>query len=227
MSVSHGVNVDARRRGSRPGGCARAAFAGVHNESTAREGSVAHARFCSESPAEVRCLRSSEPRTALASTAHPSSTPARTSTAPRGTAASASCHGAAGGGCVRSAAGRSRTGIRSTRSTSRPSRRGDGTGVLLARAGDTRIFRRSLTSGEESVAHDVAIAEPPSWPRPVSGSWRESLARSTFSTSRPARACRCLGDFLQPSISVQGTCLVGAPAHAETFDPDIWRLTLP
>jgi hypothetical protein len=104
----------------------------------------------------------------------------------------------------------------------------DGTGVLLTRAGDTRIFRRSLTSGEETVAHDVAIAEPTDLA--AAGEWivaRIPGALYVLNLATGASVQVGLGDLLQPAINAQGTYLVGALAHAETFDPDIWRLTLP
>lgn len=104
----------------------------------------------------------------------------------------------------------------------------DGTGILLTRTGDTRIYRRSLSTGEETVAHDVVIAEPSSLA--AAGDWivaRIPGALYVANLSTGASVQVSPGDFVQPAINAQGTFLVGEIPDAETFDPDIWRLTLP
>lgn len=100
--------------------------------------------------------------------------------------------------------------------------------LLLTRDGDTRIFRRSLATGEETVAYDVVTAVP----------FGISVAGGRILAQVPGRLHVVdLGtgavvevsssDLQNPVLHPGGSLVVGVRFDPETFDSDIWRVTLP
>ena len=100
--------------------------------------------------------------------------------------------------------------------------------LLLTREGDTRIFRRSLETGSESVALDVA----PATPFAVSAGGGRILAQVSggFHVADPSAGTMtevAAPGLAKPVLHPDGSVVVGVRFDPETFDSDLWRLTLP
>ncbi len=104
---------------------------------------------------------------------------------------------------------------------------GDGS-VLLTRLGDPRIFRRMLATGEETVVHDLA----PAVPFGLSVAEARILAVSgnglhVIDAGSGAVTDIAPGGLSNPVLHPDGSLIVGVRFDPETFDSDLWRLTLP
>ena len=95
-------------------------------------------------------------------------------------------------------------------------------------AGDTRIYRRGLDPGEETVAHDATAGVPAS----PGASGRRIVARIAgglyvVHLARGATTEVAGADITRPALHPDGTLVVGEILHPENFDFDLWRLTIP
>lgn len=104
---------------------------------------------------------------------------------------------------------------------------GDGT-IFLTRAGDTRIFIRALDTGAESVAYDLA----PAIPFGLSAAGGRILAQAGGSLHLVDPEAGTMTEvtasaLANPVLHPDGTLIVGVMFDPETFDSDLWRLTLP
>ncbi|HEU4828290.1 MAG TPA: hypothetical protein VFT04_03770 [Gemmatimonadales bacterium] len=104
---------------------------------------------------------------------------------------------------------------------------GDGA-ILYAREGDTRIYRRRLDTGEESVVFDAATAVPGELTASgdrialtLPGGILVADLASGESTTVPAAG------LAELALSPDGTVLIGEAINSATFDSDLWRVTLP
>jgi hypothetical protein len=104
---------------------------------------------------------------------------------------------------------------------------GDGV-ILFTRPDDTRIFRRALDTGAESVAHDLAPAVP--FRLSVAGGRILAQAAGSVHLIDPEAGTVTevtSSALANPVLHPDGTLVVGLMFDPDTFDSDLWRLTLP
>ncbi|HEX6644174.1 MAG TPA: hypothetical protein VF037_05830 [Gemmatimonadales bacterium] len=103
---------------------------------------------------------------------------------------------------------------------------GDGS-LLLARAGDTRIFRRELGTGEEAVVHDAGASI--SFLDAAGGRLLAQVPGGLHIVDLSSGAATDVGAPLlsRPALHPEGTAVVGEITDTATFNIDIWRLTIP
>lgn len=100
--------------------------------------------------------------------------------------------------------------------------------LLLTREGDTRVFRRSLGTGEETVVYDAA----PALPAALSAAGGRILAQvgGGLHVVNPGTGMVTeIGSagLANAVLHPDGSLIVGEVFDPETFDSDLWRLTLP
>jgi hypothetical protein len=103
----------------------------------------------------------------------------------------------------------------------------NGQTLLVARPGDQRIYRRNLSTGEESPVHDAGgeilfldVAGSHIMARVPGGLHIVDLSNAE-STEIGAP------ELLRPVLNPDGGSIVGEIADSETFNFDIWRLVVP
>jgi hypothetical protein len=103
----------------------------------------------------------------------------------------------------------------------------DGT-ILFTRDGDTRVYRRHLGTGEESIVYDVVIAAPSDI---AAAGDRIAVAvpggihivdLGTGASSTVAAA-----GYTGLALSPDGSIVIGEAIDPVTFDSDLWRVMLP